>query len=425
MRTVKFLVAAMTMLFAAMPLVACADNEGEEQGKPQEQLSEGVRFAESLGMGWNLGNNLDAHNDGIAVEDGWGNQKATQKAFDAVKKAGFTSVRIPVTWLGHVGKGPEYHIEKAWMDRVAEVVGYAKKAGLKAIINIHHDGFGAETNPAKKGFFWLDLAAAAKDEAVNQKIKQRLAMMWMQIATRFQNEGDWLIFETMNEIQDGKWGGGANLTDGGAQYRVLNEWNQICVDMIRATGGNNATRYIGVPGYVCQPGLTIEHLKLPVDENGEVDKHIMVAVHMYDPWDYAGSGKYSEWGHTGKDVVPDKAGEAVYVGTVTALYNKFVSRGIPVYLGEYGCVHRSLTRAENFRKYYLEYTIKALRDHHIPVLFWDNGYNKSGDDAFGLINHSTGKYIANGEEIVKIMVDTWNNTDPDYTLQTVWEKAPQ
>lgn len=386
-----------------------------------QSKSEAIDFAVSMGVGWNLGNNLDSHIDGVSVETGWGNPAATQKLFDNLKKAGIGTVRIPVTWLGHVGKAPEYHIEKAWLDRVAEVAGYAKKAGLKAIINIHHDGYGAETDASRKGYFWLNITEAAKDEAKNQEIKQRLAMLWMQIATRFQNEGDWLIFETLNEIQDGKWGGGINTTDGGQQYRVLNEWNQLCVDIIRATGGNNATRYIGIPGYVAQPGLTVQYLRIPDDET---PNRLMVAVHMYDPWDFAGSAKYNEWGHTGVNVVPDKAGEEEYVGTLNSLYNRFVRKGIPVYLGEYGCVHRNNSKGEEFRKYYLEYTIKALRDRKMPFLVWDNGKRASGEEAFGLMTHDTGKYIANGEEIMKIMVDTWNNTDPSYTLQSIYDRAP-
>lgn len=403
------------------PMTACEKGESQGDG-PKENLPEAVAFAQTLGVGWNLGNNLDAHNDGVAIETGWGNGEATQKTFDAVRKAGFSSVRIPVTWLGHIGPGPEFHIEKAWMDRVATVASYAKKAGLKAIINIHHDGFGAETDPVRKGYFWLDLAAAAKDEAVNTRIKQKLAMVWMQIATRFKDEGDWLIFETLNEIQDGKWGNGENLTDGGLQYRTLNEWNQLCVDVIRATGGKNTTRYIGVPGYVCQPGLTVDYLAIPQDET---PNRIMVAVHMYDPWDYAGSGKYNEWGHTGVDTVPDKAGEVEYVNTLNRLYMKFIRKGIPVYMGEYGCVRRATRQAEDFRRYYLEYTIKAMADRHIPLFWWDNGNSKSGDDGFGLMRHDDGRYLGNGEETVRLMIEAWTNRSKEYTLQSIWERAPK
>jgi len=422
----KTLLTTLVIAAIAFPVMACsAAEETTPQGVSQESKTpqeEAIAYALSMGMGWNLGNNLDAHVNGVSDETSWGNPAATQKTFDAVKKAGFSTVRIPVTWLGHIGKAPGYRIDKSWLDRVAEVAGYAKKAGLKCIINIHHDGFGAETDESKKGIFWLDLPGAAKDEEKNQEIKQKLAMVWNQIAQRFVNEGDWLIFETLNEIQDGKWGNGANLTDGGHQYRVLNEWNQLCVDIIRATGGENATRYIGVPGYVCQPGLTVKYLRIPDDT---VENRIMVAVHMYDPWDFAGSAKYSEWGHTGKDVVPGNGGEEEYNATLNALYNKFVRKGIPVYLGEYGCVHRNNSRAETFRKYYLEYTCKALRDHKMPVIFWDNGKKTSGEEAFGLMEHDDGKFIQNGEEIIKIMVDAWHNDDPDYTLQSIYEKAPR
>ncbi len=424
MKLIKTMTTCACLLMSALHMTACgSDSEpatsGEETTKPA--LNEAVAYAQTLGMGWNLGNNLDAHVDGIAVETGWGNPKATQKLFDALKAAGFSSVRVPVTWMGHIDNAPSYRIDKAWLDRVAEVAGYAKKAGLKCIINIHHDGYGAETDVAKKGNHWLDLAAAAKDESVNQEIKQKLAMVWNQIASRFADEGDWLIFETLNEIQDGKWGSGENLTDGGQQYRVLNEWNQLCVDIIRATGGQNLTRYIGIPGYVAQPGLTVKYLAIPEDET---PNRIMVAVHMYDPWDYAGSAKYSEWGHTGKDVVPGNGGEQEYVTTLNSLYNKFVRKGIPVYLGEYGCVHRNNSHAEEFRKYYLEYTCKALRDHKMPVMVWDNGSKTYGEEAFGLMEHDNGKYIQNGAEIVKIMVDAWNNNDADYTLQSIYNRAP-
>lgn len=407
MKNLKYYLMLICMVFAVQVINAADDGRAEA-----------MAFAESMGVGWNLGNNLDSHVDGVSVETSWGNPAATQKLFDNLKKAGIGVVRIPVTWLGHVGKGPEYHIEKAWLDRVAEVAGYAKKAGLKAIINIHHDGV---ANDGKVGdYTWLDLPAAAKSEEKNTEIKQKLAMVWMQIATRFQNEGDWLIFETLNEIQDGNWGSGGNTTDGGHQYRVLNEWNQLCVDIIRSTGGMNETRYIGVPGYVAQPGLTVQYLRLPDDPT---PNRLMVAVHMYDPWDFAGSGKFNEWGHTG-NVEEYKNGEQDYINTLNSLYNKFVRKGVPVYLGEYGCVHRNNAKGEEFRKYYLEYTCKALGDRHMPVLVWDNGKRTYGLEAFGLMQHDNGKFIHNGEEIIKIMVDAWHNRQPEYTLQSIYDRAP-
>ena len=410
----------LSVLFIALmsSLISC---DGQTTTNPPTPEKTAVEFGMSMGIGWNLGNQLDAHINGVSGETFWGNQEATQQTFNNVKKAGFRSVRIPVTWMGHIGPAPTYTIERAWLDRVEELVLMAKKAGLIVVINIHHDGFGAETDAIRRGYHWLDLPAAVASEEKNMQIKQQLTMMWLQIGQRFQNEGEYLVFETMNEIQDGQWGAGANRTDGGAQYRVLNEWNQVCVDAIRAAGGENKTRYIGVPGYVCNPDLTVENLVLPTDET---PNRLMVAVHSYDPWEFAGTAKYNEWGHTGKDVVPG-SGEVEYVNMLNRLYNMYIRRGIPVYFGEFGCVRRVSQQDEAFRLYYLRYICKAMRDRKMSAMYWDNGNIKSGDDGFGIINHATGKYIGNGEQVVRAMVESWENNDPNYTLQFVAGTAPQ
>ena len=93
-----------------------------------------------LGLGWNLGNQMDAYVNGVANETSWGNGKATQQTFDSLKAMGFSTVRIPVTWLGHIGSAPDYKIEESWLNRVAQLVDYAETAGLNVVINIHHDG---------------------------------------------------------------------------------------------------------------------------------------------------------------------------------------------------------------------------------------------------------------------------------------------
>lgn len=410
----------LSLATAAMILSSCGNKKAEPVAVnyPEDPME----YAMSLGLGWNLGNSFDAHENGVSGETLWHDQPATQQTFDAVKAAGFGSVRIPVTWMGHIGDAPEYKVEEALLDRVAEVCGFAKNAGLKCIVNIHHDGFGAETNPELRKNHWLLIEDASQDSELNAAIEAKIAAVWTQIANRFKDEDNWLIFETFNEIQDGAWGNGRNRTDNGAQYNTLNHWNQVALDAIRATGEKNLTRFVGVPGYVTQPHLTVETLVLPTDVT---PNRLMVAVHSYDPWDYAGSGKYSEWGHTGKeDVCPD-GDEASYRYMLQTLKDAYVAKGIPVYFGEFGCVHRTNEKAETFRKYYLEYVCKAFRDYQMTGFFWDNGYYLEGDDAFGLINHNNGEWIFNGEEIVKIMVDAWNNDDPDYTLESIYNKAPE
>ena len=97
---------------------------------------------------------------------------------------------------------------------------------------------------------------------------------------------------------------------------------------------------------------------------------------------------------------------------------------MPVYVGEYGCVHRNTKKAEEFRLYYLEYTAKSLRNHRMPVFLWDNANPGSGEEAFGLIRHDNGKFINNAKDVVRTVIDAWNNNDPAYSLQSIWGRAP-
>lgn len=373
-----------------------------------------VEVAEHIGLGWNLGNQMDAYNNGVANETCWGNGAVTQATFDKLAAAGFTSVRIPVTWLGKVGAAPDYAIDAAWLNRVAELVGFAEKAGLKAIINIHHDGADSKN--------WLDIKNAAKDAIKNAAVKAQLKAMWTQIAEKFREKGDFLIFESMNEIQDGGWGWGDNRSDGGRQYAVLNEWNQVFVDAVRAVGGKNTDRYLGVPGYSTNPDLTMQYLKLPADQ---VDGRLLVAVHFYDPYQYTLEGQFSEWGHTGTAGKKYKDGDESNVRDVfSALKTQYVDKGIPVYIGEMGCVHRSNVRDEAFRKYYLEYVCKAARTYGLAPFYWDNGSTGAGRECSGLFERSSGAFVNNGEEIVAVMKRGYFTDDASYTLTSVYNSAP-
>lgn len=369
----------------------------------------------SLGLGWNLGNQLDAHNNGIAEETAWGNQPTTQALFDQLASTGFTSVRIPVTWLGHIGEAPGYTIDAEYLNRVAEVVGYAESAGLNAIINIHHDG--ADSN------YWLNIKDAAKDEALNTSIKEQLAAIWTQIANKFKDKGNFLVFESMNEIHDGGWGWGENLTDGGKQYAVLNEWNQVFVDAIRATGGNNTNRYLGVPGYVTNIDLTVENFVLPKDV---VQNRLMVAVHFYSPMEFTLNDEFSEWGHTGNSSLKPNWGDEEYLKSqFNSMKTKFIDNGIPAYIGEIGCVHRNNERSEAFRLYYLEYLCKAAKEYGMAPFYWDNGSASAGKECSGLFNHATGEILNNGLEVIEVMKRGIFDNSESYTLEYVYDNAPQ
>lgn len=415
---------ASVLLAMALPLAACSgadtaqggqqgNNLGPESGTEPQQAYE---VAERLGMGWNLGNQMDAHAEGVASETCWGNPETTQAAFDKVKAAGFSSVRIPVTWLGHVGPAPDYEIDGAWLDRVEEIVGYAEKAGLNAIINIHHDGADSA--------HWLSIKAAAEDESANQAIMDQIAAMWTQIALRFIDKGDFLIFEAFNEIHDGGWGWGANRTDGGKQYRCLARWNQTFVDAVRTAGGCNADRYLAVPGYCTNPELTIEYLELPEDSAKD---RLLVSVHYYDPNEYTLTAKYSEWGHTASAGASAGENEEEHVKEIFSMLNSaFVSKEIPVYLGEIGCVNRDSAREQAFQRYWFEYVVKAARTYGLSAFVWDNGADGTGNEQHGFIDHGTGDFKSEPARLaVEAMVKAMESEDPDYTLDTVYENAPE
>lgn len=374
------------------------------------------KTAAKLGIGWNLGNHFDAHNNGVSGETFWGNPKATQNTFTKLKAAGFSTVRIPVTWLGHIGEAPEYTIEAAWLDRITEVVGYAEKAGLNVIVNIHHDGGDSK--------YWLDITTAALNAEVHKQIKEQIAAMWKQIAVKFADKGDFLIFESFNEIHDGKWGWGANRTDGGKQYACLNEWNQVFVDAVRATGGNNADRILGVPAYCTNTDLAIEAFKMPVDK---VADKLMLSVHCYDPSTYCLEATHSEWGHTAtasKKASGDN--EADLKKTFVKLYDNYISKGIPVYMGEFGCVNRATVREQAFQQYYLKYYAKLSKVYGVPAMIWDNGAEGAGRERHAFIDHGTGEYCSpEAKKAMEAMISSYMNEDEDYTLESIYANAPK
>lgn len=349
--------------------------------KPAEKPILAQEFAAEMVNGWNLGNSMDAANDGIADETGWGNPACTQQTMDRLYELGFRSVRIPTTWVGHIGAAPEYTLDAAWLARVDELVGMAEKAGLKAIVNIHHDG-----NPdVAKQNYWLDPLRAAQDEAYNTELKAELYAVWVQIAEQLNHYSNHtLLLEALNEIHDGNYGNSFTADQEG-QLRVLNEWMQVFVDAVRSTGGNNADRCLAVTSYYAKPRWAVEGLELP---NDPAENRLLVAVHSYDPWYFAGTAEQTSWGKHS----PYGTDEEEIDRMMESLYNKWIKNGVPVYMGEFGAVHQITddARAEQYR--YLGYFVKTANRFGIPCLLWDNGVEFLGEDAFGFINHGTGAW---------------------------------
>ena len=385
---------------------------------PQPIDNSAAALTKKLGWGWNLGNHFDTSSgeDGKPNQWGyWDNSTPTSALYASLKNVGVSTVRMCVTW-GNYQTADPWTIDANYMAEVKQNVDWAEAAGLNVILNMHHDEY------------WLNIKDAASNNLLNDQIKDRITKTWTQIAETFKDKGDFLFFESFNEVQDGNWGWGANRTDGGKQYNTLNEWNQTAVDAIRATGGNNATRWIGVPGYASNPTFVLESsFKLPTDPANR----IMVSVHFYDPNTFTltpgNSDGKSEWGHTaaaGK--YAEGSNEDHVVDTFQKLQEKFIANDIPVYIGEYGCVLQTTERSNLFRNYYLEYVCRAAHTYNLPLCIWDNwdGSTGGGNEHHYYISHNDGSFYPGMESLVKTMIKAATSDDATYTLESVYNKAP-
>lgn len=412
-RTTRISVIAGQEKFYIEVLQKGVENTGSQSQVPVNNGNTAWKMAERLGIGWNLGNSFDAHSNGVSGETLWGNPRTSQMLFTKLKELGFNTVRVPITWLGHFGGAPDYKIEDAWLDRIEEVVGYAKSAGLNVIINMHHDGADSQ--------FWLDIASAAINASVQEKVLAQITAMWGQIAARFVDEGEYLIFEAFNEVHDGKWGWGANRTDGGKQYACLNQWNQAFVDAVRSAGGENTDRYLGIPAYCTNADYAVQFLELPQDK---VLGRLLVSVHCYDPSDYTLTAKYSEWGHTA-DASKKASGnnEQDLENVFRKLYVNFVSKGVPVYLGEFGCVNRASAREQAFQQYYLKYYAKLSKMYGVPCAIWDNGAKGAGNERHAFLDHATGTYCSvEAKAAIQAMLTAYKD---NLTLRNIYTSAPK
>ncbi|MFR1623515.1 MAG: glycoside hydrolase family 5 protein [[Eubacterium] siraeum] len=316
------------------------------------------QLVEDMTFGWNLGNTLDvcqADRDGDGkinehVEAGekvdetlWGNPKATNELFTSLKKNGVNAVRIPVTWRDHMDSNG--NIDREWMDRVQQVVDYAYSQGMYVIINVHHDGGGDPKFGA-----WI-IEESQKD--YNTFLK-KYKNIWKQIAERFKNYSDYLIFESMNEVGfDTLYN--KNKADA---YNLINKINQDFVDIIRATGGNNAKRHLLIAGYYTDIERTCDSLyKMPDDKAGRC----ILSVHYYTPWDFCTCDRKHTWG-TNSEVRQMET-------LIGKMKKNFVDKGIPVIIGEYAASGSDLSSCI----FFIEKLNKLCSDYGIATFIWDSG----------------------------------------------------
>ena len=363
-----------------------------ENNYPPETMADKTAFDffrdEGLSVGWNLGNTLDAYINGKSNETGWGNPPANQSLFDGVKKAGFNVVRIPVSWMGYIGPAPDHNIQESYLRRVAEVAGYAHNAGFAVIINLHHDG---STDGSGKDNGWLSINKARRNEKGYNEVTHQFVRVWKQVALYFKNYGDWLMFESFNELHDGGWGWSPESQQR-PQYDIINKWNQLFTDVVRGTGANNSTRYLVIPGYCTTPKHTLaSYFKLP--EDSAPGKQV-VTFHYYDPYEFGILGDQQGGRHTW-----GSASDKQKVDTDFKPFKaKFIDNSIPVILGECGAVLQLYPgnkskedQARQNRLDYLAHIFSKASEYGIVPIYWDNGAATGNGEKFGLFNRRTGE----------------------------------
>ncbi|MBE5875943.1 MAG: hypothetical protein E7290_03530 [Lachnospiraceae bacterium] len=326
---------------------------------PFRELTADEMVAE-MGSGWNLGNTMDGHTGFTPNETLWQNVETTQALLKAVHDNGFNTVRVPVTWGTMIDDENGYAINEAWISRVQDIVDYCVNMNMYVIINIHHDG--AEQSG------WLRIGA--DDQA---PVQEKFEAVWRHIAERFKDYDEHVIFESMNEVT----GDDGDLVGDTANINAL---NQIFVDTVRATGSNNAIRWLSVPGrYTNIVNTTKEAngFKLPSDS---VKDRLFVAVHYYD-WNFGLLDTMQTTEFNDKKVSS--------LVTEFHLLDKFYDAGIPLILGEYGAMNKMNTME---RAYHYEVVNRLCRQLNMVPVYWDQGWydlTMEPDYSFSIFDRET------------------------------------
>lgn len=360
-----------SLMLAVLMLIPCVGSAEEAEAVDNGVMREGLTALEAtrlMGNGINLGNTLEACDNNVGIktnaplsyETHWGQPKTTQAMIDGMKAAGFDTIRIPVAWMTnatHLYEG-DYTIDADYMDRVEEVVRYARKAGMYVIINDHWDG----------GWYGMFGSESAETRALAMEAYKG---MWQQIAERFRDYSDYLIFESANEELGGRFDENSPLycsdsvvtylTDD-ERYALTNEINQTFVDVVRATGGNNATRFLLIAGYSTDINQTCDdRFQMPKDT---ADSKLMVSVHYYDPWSYCGASSAAsatKWG---------KVSDYEYMDQQLAKMTKFTEAGYGVVIGEYGALPCSDGLKDNTLAYHTAF-LDACTKYNLTNCLWD------------------------------------------------------
>ncbi len=337
----------------------------------------------NMGVGWNLGNTLEANlqtingvkitdftkdsywgRQGLESETCWSQPYTKPELLKMMKEAGFGAIRVPVTWYNHMDK--EGKVNAEWMKRVHEVVDYVIDNGLYCIINVHHD-----TGADSDGFHsWIKA-----DEDNYNTNKEKYEYLWKQIAEEFKDYDEHLLFESYNEMLDkiSSWcfasfasASKYDETIATSAYNAINNYVQSFVTTVRATGGNNTNRNLVVNTYAacCGSGTWNDHLKDPLSRltfpKDDVKDHLIVQVHDYPNIEYGIDNAKTE-----------------FDDMVAAWNTNILSKGIPMILGEWSTSNVDKgpgktdydVRKEAFFEF-ADHVVKTCKENEVATFYW-------------------------------------------------------
>jgi aryl-phospho-beta-D-glucosidase BglC (GH1 family) len=337
------------------------------------QLPKASAIASQMYPGWNLGNTMEPPGKNLSAETSWQPTKTSQQVIDYISSLGFKSVRIPCSWNCHAVDGV---IDAAWLARVKEVVDYCLADGLYVLLNDHWDNG------------WIEVQGFTDLSEANVSAKQEnLKSLWTQVAEYFKDYDEHLLFAGLNEPN----------CDNQAKTDVLIRYEQAFIDAVRATGGNNLSRTLVVQG----PSTDIDNTDKYYDVTkltDSADGCLMVEVHYYSPWNFAGMEKDESWGkmswywgsanHVGGSAYNSTWGEESYLlAQFKKMKAKFVDKGYPVILGEYGCQWRDLSgktgedqakHDASVKAFHRQVNEQAVNLGLVPMVWDINSTNRQG-----------------------------------------------
>ncbi len=385
--TLRRLLGAVTIILVVLRLSACGSEAGsgipsglnENWVRPEDFFQEGEdAFAAVYNMrsGVNLGNGFDSTSfNEKKFEEGeqgwillytgktpadwekaWGQPVTTKKLIKGIKALGFNAVRVPVTWAEHIDFETG-EINAAWLKRVKEVVDWIIAEDMYCLVNTHHDG-GTDG--------WVEAS-----DALYEKYSDVYKAVYTNIGNTFKDYSDRLILCGTNEMisADDNWGDGSEEA-----IRVVNQWNQLFVDSIRATGGKNATRNLMVGTYCCSTNDgNLKGFVKPKDSAGE--KKLIMEVHIYSPKDFVWSKENWIPNWTTKWSSTFESGVKTEFNRVESYAKKY---DMPVIIGEWGTLSRRFpgekgwqaTTDEEGAKF-TSFFIRESRNRGFTSFYWD------------------------------------------------------